>query len=67
MLTGKGLDPECHLEEWPLEGEPYMLETNVPGIHACGDIRHDSVKRVPCAVGEGSVSVAFLHRILAER
>lgn len=67
VLTGKDLDPECHLQEWPLEREPLMLETNVPGIFACGDVRHDSVKRVASAVGEGSVSVAFMHRILAER
>ena len=67
VLTGKDLDPELHLFDWPLEREPLMLETNVPGIFACGDVRHDSVKRVASAVGEGSVSVAFMHRILAER
>ena len=44
-----------------------MLETNVPGVFACGDARHESVKRVASAVGEGSVSVYFMHRILAER
>jgi thioredoxin reductase (NADPH) len=67
VLTGRDLDPKTHLETWPLEREPLMLETNVPGIFACGDARHDSVKRVASAVGEGSVSVAFMHRILAER
>ncbi|MDX1647792.1 MAG: FAD-dependent oxidoreductase [Longimicrobiales bacterium] len=67
VLTGRDLDPERHLQAWPLEREPLMLETNVPGIFACGDVRHDSVKRVASAVGEGSVSVAFMHRILAER
>ena len=44
-----------------------MLETNVPGVFACGDARHESVKRVASAVGEGSVSVSFMHQILAER
>jgi thioredoxin reductase (NADPH) len=67
VLTGKDLDPETHLADWPLPRSPFMLETNVPGIFACGDARHDSVKRVASAVGEGSVSVSFMHRILAER
>lgn len=65
ILTGKDLDPRTHLKDWPLEREPFMLETNVPGIFACGDARHDSVKRVASAVGEGSVSVSFMHQILA--
>jgi thioredoxin reductase (NADPH) len=67
LLTGRDLDPEEHLRDWPLERSPEMLETSVPGVFACGDCRHDSVKRVASAVGEGSVSVAFMHRILAER
>lgn len=67
ILTGQALDPAKHLLDWPLERNPYMLETNVPGVFACGDVRHDSVKRVASAVGEGSVSVSFMHRILAER
>jgi len=67
ILTGRDLDPKVHLLDWPLEREPFMLETNVPGVFACGDARHDSVKRVASAVGEGSVSVSFMHQILAER
>ena len=67
MLTGPDLDRDVHLRSWPLEREPFMLETNVPGIFAGGDARHASVKRVASAVGEGSVSVSFMHRILAER
>jgi thioredoxin reductase (NADPH) len=67
VLTGADLDPDTHLRDWPLEREPFMLETNVPGIFACGDARHESVKRVASAVGEGSVSVSFVHQILAER
>jgi thioredoxin reductase (NADPH) len=67
ILTGPDLDPKVHLRDWPLEREPFMLETNVPGVFACGDARHDSVKRVASAVGEGSVSVTFMHQILAER
>lgn len=67
ILTGPDLEAETHLSEWPLEREPLMLETSVPGVFACGDVRHASVKRVASAVGEGSVSVAFMHRIMAER
>ena len=67
VLTGPHLDPKVHLRDWPLEREPFMLETNVPGVFACGDARHDSVKRVASAVGEGSVAVSFMHQILAER
>ncbi|MEJ2204424.1 MAG: NAD(P)/FAD-dependent oxidoreductase, partial [Gemmatimonadota bacterium] len=67
ILTGPDLDPKLHLRDWPLERAPFMLETNVPGIFACGDARHDSVKRVASAVGEGSVSVSFMHQILAKR
>lgn len=67
VLTGTDLDPKSHLLEWPLDREPFMLESNVPGIFACGDARHDSVKRVASAVGEGSVSVSFMHQILAAR
>ncbi len=67
ILTGPDLDPEVHLRDWPIERDPFMLETNVPGVFACGDARHDSVKRVASAVGEGSVSVSFMHQILAER
>lgn len=65
VLTGSELDPSTHLRNWPLERDPYLLETNVPGIFASGDIRSDSVKRVASAVGEGSVSVHFIHRYLA--
>ena len=67
VLTGPDLDSKVHLRDWPLEREPFMLETNVPGVFACGDARHDSVKRVASAVGEGSVAVSFMHQILAER
>jgi thioredoxin reductase (NADPH) len=42
-----------------------MLETSVPGVFAVGDIRSESVKRVASAVGEGSMAVQFVHKILA--
>ena len=51
---------------WPLERDPYLLETSVPGIFAAGDVRHGSVKRVAAGVGEGSIAIAFVHEHLAE-
>jgi thioredoxin reductase (NADPH) len=52
--------------DWPLPRAPYLLETNLPGVFAVGDIRAGSVKRVASAVGEGSMAVQFVHRVLAE-
>jgi thioredoxin reductase (NADPH) len=49
---------------WPLDRDPYYLETNIPGLFAAGDVRHGSVKRCASAVGEGAMAVAFLHRYL---
>jgi thioredoxin reductase (NADPH) len=50
---------------WTLDRDPFFLETNVPGIFVAGDVRHQSVKRVASAVGEGSMAVQFVHRYLA--
>jgi thioredoxin reductase (NADPH) len=54
-------------DAWPLERDPYLLETSVPGIFAAGDVRHGSIKRVAAGVGEGSIAIAFVHEHLAER
>jgi len=51
---------------WTLDRDPYLLETSVPGIFACGDVRYGPVKRVAAAVGEGSMSIAFVHQYLRE-
>lgn len=51
--------------EWPLEREPLLLETSMPGVFAAGDARHGSVKRVASAVGEGSVAIQLLHQLFA--
>ncbi|BAY20120.1 response regulator receiver modulated FAD-dependent pyridine nucleotide-disulfide oxidoreductase (plasmid) [Anabaenopsis circularis NIES-21] len=51
---------------WALERDPFLLETNVPGIFVAGDVRYGSVKRVASGVGEGSVCVQFIHRYLAK-
>jgi len=53
-------------KSWPLERDPFLLETSVPGIFAVGDVRHGSIKRVASGVGEGSMAVAFVHQYLAE-
>ena len=52
---------------WPLERDPYLLETSVPGIFAVGDVRHGSIKRVASGVGEGSMAIAFIHQYFSER
>jgi len=51
---------------WTLERDPYLLETSVPGLFACGDVRSGPVKRVAAAVGEGSMAIAFVHQFLRE-
>jgi thioredoxin reductase (NADPH) len=52
--------------DWPLRRAPYLLETSRPGVFAVGDIRAGSVKRVASAVGEGSMAVQLVHKVLAE-
>ena len=52
--------------EWPRDRDPYLLETSVPGIFACGDVRSGLVKRVAAAVGEGSMAIAFIHQYLRD-
>ena len=51
---------------WNLDRDPFLLETNVPGIFAVGDVRHGSVKRVASGVGEGSICVQFVHNYLSK-
>ena len=65
VKTGPDLRPE-ELTAWPLKRPPYLLETNRPGVFAVGDVRSNSVKRVASAVGEGSISIQLVHRVLAE-
>jgi thioredoxin reductase (NADPH) len=63
VLTGsdmRGTGP------WTLDRDPYLLETSVPGIFACGDVRFGPVKRVAAAVGEGSMAIAFVHQFLRD-
>jgi thioredoxin reductase (NADPH) len=57
--------PDVHTDGWPLNREPYPLETSVPGIFVAGDVRARSIKRVASAVGEGSMAVSLIHQYLA--
>jgi thioredoxin reductase (NADPH) len=67
ILTGPDLLWKgAHPKGWTLERDPFLLETNVPGIFAVGDVRHGSVKRVASGVGEGSVAVQFIHQYLSK-
>jgi thioredoxin reductase (NADPH) len=67
LLTGPDLLRDgARFKGWTLERDPFLLETNVPGIFAVGDVRHGSVKRVASGVGEGSVAVQFIHQYLSK-
>ncbi len=65
VLTGPDL-PRINnkIKGWELDRDPYILETNVPGVFAAGDVRSGSGKRVAAAVGEGSASVGMVHKYL---
>jgi thioredoxin reductase (NADPH) len=66
LLSGPDLKVDGKLvKSWNQDREPYLLETSVPGIFVAGDVRHGSIKRVASAVGEGSISVQFIHQYLA--
>jgi thioredoxin reductase (NADPH) len=54
------------LDGWPIARHPLPLETNLPGLFACGDVRSGSIKRCAAAIGEGSMAVALVHQRLAE-
>jgi thioredoxin reductase (NADPH) len=62
LLTGDAVQKNGR---WPIDRDPYLLETSVPGVFACGDVRASMVKRVAAAVGEGSMAIAFVQQFLA--
>jgi thioredoxin reductase (NADPH) len=66
ILSGFDLSGSNRPAGWPLQRDPYPLETSLPGVFVAGDVRHGSVKRVASAVGEGSIAVQFIHRYLQE-
>jgi thioredoxin reductase (NADPH) len=69
VLTGPDLlDPNGRRPRgWPLDRDPYLLESSVPGVFVAGDVRAASVKRVASAVGEGALAVTLIHRYLGDR
>jgi thioredoxin reductase (NADPH) len=67
VKTGPDLGEEqLAAAHWSLPRPPYLLESSVPAVFAAGDVRSGSVKRIASAVGEGSISVQFVHRVLRE-
>ena len=66
VLSGRDVMIEGRMpKNWKEDRPPYLLETSMPGIFAAGDVRHGSIKRAASAVGEGSISVQFMHQYLA--
>jgi len=63
VLTG---DDVVKAGRWTQDRDPYLLESSVPGVFACGDVRLSPVKRVASAVGEGSMAIAFVHNYLQQ-
>jgi thioredoxin reductase (NADPH) len=63
VLTGPDV-AALEMERWPLERQPFLLETSMPGVFAAGDVRRSSMKRVASAVGEGSSAVSNVHLYL---
>ncbi|HEY5928751.1 MAG TPA: FAD-dependent oxidoreductase, partial [Burkholderiales bacterium] len=63
VLTG---DDVVKARRWSHDRDPYLLESSVPGVFACGDVRLSPVKRVAAAVGEGSMAIAFVHKYLQQ-
>jgi thioredoxin reductase (NADPH) len=67
IKTGEDLKLEdLAAAQWPLERSPYLLESSRPGVFAVGAVRCGNIKRVASAVGEGSIAISFVHRVLAE-
>jgi thioredoxin reductase (NADPH) len=64
LVTGSDLLKPPFANNWNRNFTPEFLQTSVPSCFAAGDIRHDSVKRVASAVGEGAMAVTFVHKYL---
>lgn len=67
IKTGSDLSP-AYLSTigWSVARQPYSFETSLPGIFAVGDVRAGSIKRVASAVGEGSIAISFIHKVLQD-
>src|ERR1700680_5144358 len=67
VKTGVDLTPaDLTTAQWPLTRGPYLLEACLPGVFAVGDVRSGNVKRVASAVGEGSIAISMVHKVLQE-
>jgi thioredoxin reductase (NADPH) len=61
VLTGPDLLKEGKRPKgWPLDRDPLILETSVPGIFAAGDVRFGTNHRVASATGEGGIAIAAI-------
>ena len=63
VRTGPAVAQSPH---WTAKRQPFLLETSRPGVFAAGDVRAGSIKRVASAVGEGAMTVQFVHEYLKE-
>jgi thioredoxin reductase (NADPH) len=69
ILTGPDLmlpDRNSRPRGWTVDRDPFLLETNIPGVFAAGDVRLGSVKRVASGVGEGAIAIQFVHQYLTK-
>ena len=68
ILSGPDLprDDKGRITGWTLDRDPFLLETNIPGVFVAGDVRHRSIKRVASGVGEGAIAVQFIHQYLSK-
>ena len=57
ILAGTDILTKGGRKDWPLDRDPYLMETSIPGVFAAGDVRWGSGKRVATAVGEGATAV----------
>jgi thioredoxin reductase (NADPH) len=67
VKTGTDLGPADLTDaRWSVERSPYLLETSQPGVFAVGDVRSGNIKRVATTVGEGSMAIHLVHKVLQE-
>jgi thioredoxin reductase (NADPH) len=64
IMAGPDLRAEGLRPAWPLDRDPLPLESSLPGVFVAGDVRHESIKRVAAAVGDGSMAVQLVHQYL---
>ena len=62
IVTGPDLRACGH--RWPLDRDPFMFESSVPGVFAVGDTRANANRRIAAAVGEGSAVMFSIHQYL---